>query len=330
MKKRKPTRPTPTPSAKPYTPHDDYIRSVGKCITFARQLFQFALSADMARRLDWSTLQLAPDSFLDANMKEHLSDLVYTSKMDSGSDCRICLLLEHKSYNPGRKIFPQVGRYLCSIQEEDIRQAREPFTLTIPILLYHGDTPLKWKAISDCYGNVPEELAAYALQFGILIVNLHEMTDAQIFAIGRNVVIRNIFLALKHAGDDDFVRQFFEEICTFVAEKADEEELRWLFEYTFKYLQRISFIQKEEYMEIAASISQPLGALVKTSYEQSVEEGFVKGVEKGIEQSLRTHIRSILLKMPDWSNEKIADLLETDVKLVARIRKEIRSGQAKA
>lgn len=58
--------------------HDAYLRAVGAIGEVAEELLRFVLPRSICSEIDWGTLQLAPNSFIDKKLKESLSDLVYT------------------------------------------------------------------------------------------------------------------------------------------------------------------------------------------------------------------------------------------------------------
>lgn len=139
-------------------PHDAYFKAVFSFKEVAQQFIQYALPSQILNELNLDSLETASDSFVDEKLKESLSDLVYTCRRKTIGEVRICVLFEHKSSKPGRELYPQLNRYLVCIQEEDIKQNRSDFTLTIPILFYHGKE--KWKAedVLAFYGDISEHL----------------------------------------------------------------------------------------------------------------------------------------------------------------------------
>ncbi|MFN0016449.1 MAG: Rpn family recombination-promoting nuclease/putative transposase [Saprospiraceae bacterium] len=204
-------------------PHDTYFEQVFKVQPVALQLLQTFLPPDQLAALNLQTLQLSSDSFLSDDLRESFSDLVYTCETTQAHPVRICLLLEHKSRSTGRRIYVQLGNYLRGIQEEDIRQKRPCFTLTIPILFYHGQDPWDPKPLREQYGAVPPALAGYVPHFDILKINVQSMLDEEIRGMQDAVLLSNIFLAFKHGREGKFIRAHFREVLIFVHENLAEE-----------------------------------------------------------------------------------------------------------
>jgi predicted transposase/invertase (TIGR01784 family) len=275
-------------------PFDAYFKSVFAVIEAARQLIEYALPKAVLSKINLDTLALATDTYIDEHLRKSLSDLVYTCDCEDGQKARICVLFEHKSSHPGRMVYSQLGRYLTGAQEEDVKQGREAFTLTIPILFYHGEDVWNPKPLRLLYGDVPDELVRFIPAFDFVVVNLQEKSREELLEMREFSLLRNIFLAMKRAWDDDFFREHYRDIIIFVDENVREEALLLLFELTWLFIQHISSLKTEDFMEIATALPQPQEQRAKTVIEQFIEEGMEKGMEKGVEMS----ILRILRKQP--------------------------------
>ncbi len=318
-------------------PHDRYFEQVFKILPLAKQLMQQFLPADVLASLQLDTLELASESFVNEALKEHLTDLVYTCDTVGEEPVRICLLFEHKSYSTGRVIYNQMERYLLGIREEDIRQERPNFTLTIPILFYHGESAWTLEPLRKHYGPVPAALQRYVPHFDFVVINLRSMPDEEIFAFRDTIALRNVLLMFKHARDNEFFRRNFQKVFIFADRNLSEELAFLLFDSTFFYFQVVTTIQKEEIMEMAQTLPPQYEQKVKTAYEQILEEGMKKGVKKGLKRGLKRGIekgvekgerqgmemliRNVMLSRPTLSDLEIAEMLRVDIKLVAQVRK---------
>ncbi|MBK9335334.1 MAG: Rpn family recombination-promoting nuclease/putative transposase [Lewinellaceae bacterium] len=229
---------------------------------------------------------------------------------------KVCLLLEHKSGSTGRRIYVQLGNYLRGVQDEDISQQRSRFTLTIPILFYHGKTPWSPGPLREEYGIVPEALSNYIPHFDFLQINLQVMHDEEIRGMQDAMLLRNIFLVFKHAREEEFVRRHFSDVLIFVQENLPEEVLTGLFQATFLYLHLVSPLNKHDIMELVETLPSELEHNVQTIFEQFMEEGYEKGIEKGIEKLLITFLK----KNPAWTDQAVADCFDIPVSTVKKVR----------
>ena len=280
-------------------PHDVYFERVFKVLPVVLELIGQIFSEEQQALLDITTLTLAPESFISEEFAESFSDLIYTCDAKGGAKVRICLLFEHKSRRPGRRIYTQVGHYLIGVQEEDINQHREYFSLTITVLFYHGKEAWNPGSVLSQYGPIPSVFHEFVPNFNFIVVNLQKMKDEEIMSMGDAMLLRNIYLAMKHAREDDFFRQNYRKIFIFAGENVPEDILLSLFYSTFTYIQMVSTLKKEEIMEMVQTLPPQYEQRAKTTYEQFVETGFLKGIEKGMEQGIEKEKYAFAIKL--WS-----------------------------
>jgi len=305
-------------------PHDMYFEQVFKVLSVALELVKKFLPPDQVAALNLNTLQLSSESFLSEELREFFSDLIYTCETADADPVRICLLLEHKSRSTGRRIYVQLGNYLRGIQDEDISQKRPRFTLTIPILFYHGKAPWNPGPLREHYGKVPAALAGYVPHFDFVKVNVQAMLDEEIRGMQDAVLLRNIFLVFKHARENKFMRKHFHEVLIFVHENLAEEILLGLFQATFFYLHLVSSLKKHEIMELVETLPPQLEKEAKFTYEYFLEEGFEKGMKKGIEKGIENLLVAFLKKNPDWTDQQVAACFDITVSTVKKIRLALR------
>src|SRR5882757_9597544 len=77
-------------------PHDARFKATMKDIRMARQFFELYLPEPWKARLNWSTLQLASGAFVESNLRQHLSDILYSVQL-KGKASYIYVLVEHIS-----------------------------------------------------------------------------------------------------------------------------------------------------------------------------------------------------------------------------------------
>ena len=325
-------------------PHDAYFEQVFKIIPVVKQLIKQRIPATQLALLDLDTLELSTESFVNDDLKESFSDLIYTCKTKGGEESvRICLLFEHKSQSTGRKIYIQLLRYLLGIQSEDLSQERPVFTLSIPILFYHGKSEWVPGPLREQYGAVPAELKGYIPHFDLIFISLRDMSDEALFAMQDSLLLRNIFLTLKHAKDDNFFRQHYQKVFIFADENVSEENLLLLFKSTFLYVQIVSSLTKEEIMQMVQTLPPQYERTAKSTYEQFVEEGIEKGMKQGIEKGMKQGmekgraegreegreegmeniILNLMSNRPTLTDQEIADMLGVRLQLVVQVRKKL-------
>ncbi|MEZ4727644.1 MAG: Rpn family recombination-promoting nuclease/putative transposase [Caldilineaceae bacterium] len=79
-------------------PHDRFFREVFSRMDLSREFLSKQLPAPIAATLDFATLALRPASFLDEELQQYFSDLLFRVNLQTGQTAYVYILLEHKSY----------------------------------------------------------------------------------------------------------------------------------------------------------------------------------------------------------------------------------------
>ena len=80
-------------------PHDRFFKDVLSRREAARDFVLYYLPADVAVLLDIESLVVSKDSFVDKELREHFSDIIYQVDLKQGDSAYIYLLFELKSYS---------------------------------------------------------------------------------------------------------------------------------------------------------------------------------------------------------------------------------------
>ncbi|MEK7832858.1 MAG: Rpn family recombination-promoting nuclease/putative transposase, partial [Acidobacteriota bacterium] len=78
-------------------PHDAFFKAAFGRREVAADLLANYLPPEVAATLDLNTLEPIKDSFVDPELREHFSDLLYRVGLQGGGSAYACLLFEHKS-----------------------------------------------------------------------------------------------------------------------------------------------------------------------------------------------------------------------------------------
>ena len=118
-------------------PHDKFFKEAFSRPEVARDFLTQQLPSAVLAQIDLDTLELQKDTFVDSELAEHFSDMLYRVQTRAETAVYIYLLLEHKSY-PDPFIALQLLRYLVRIWEQDLREKRKQLRLVLPLVVYHG------------------------------------------------------------------------------------------------------------------------------------------------------------------------------------------------
>src|SRR5437667_12721706 len=102
--------------AKINNPHDQFVKAVLSQPDLAASFLTNYLPSDIVALFDTSNPKLVNGSFVDSELREHQSDLLFQVKHRNGGSAYIYILFEHKSY-PDQWVAMQLLRYMVRICE---------------------------------------------------------------------------------------------------------------------------------------------------------------------------------------------------------------------
>jgi predicted transposase/invertase (TIGR01784 family) len=123
--------------------HDEVVKDFLSENVVAKSFFKEYLPAEITKNLDFDTLKISKDTFVDQELSKHFSDLLYHIKLNNIA-AFIYLLIEHKSKEDYFTGF-QLLKYMVKIWELHLKQNKrvESLPVILPIVIYHGSK--KWR-----------------------------------------------------------------------------------------------------------------------------------------------------------------------------------------
>jgi predicted transposase/invertase (TIGR01784 family) len=267
-------------------PHDRFFKELFSRQEAAQDFLQNYLPLDIANLLDLASLTISKDSFIDPELQEHFSDLLYRVALHSGSETYIYLLFEHKSY-PEPFIALQLLRYMVRIWDQSLKQ-RQALLPILPLVIYHGQAT--WKVALDFTAlfELPPPLQPFVPTYRYWLCDLSRYSDE---AIKGEVTLQVGLLLLKYILRDD-LRQHLGQILGLIWELAEQdtglEYLKTILRYLSGGTDKLTAIELEQI--VTAAFSEGEG-LMPTIAEQWVEQGRTEGLKQGLEQGLEQGLR---------------------------------------
>jgi predicted transposase/invertase (TIGR01784 family) len=280
-------------------PHDKFFKEVYSDKERAVDFLESFLPEEVAVRLNLDSIEIRKDSFIDEELRESFSDILYEVEL-AGSCGYIYILFEHKSY-PDRYTALQLLKYMVRIWELHLRQSANPeLPLIIPLVLYQGVGA--WKCgdrLRDLLSTNDAALLAYTPDYRFLLFDLSVIPDEQ---IRTGVIGKVMVMALKYAMRDELPEKLF-EILGLLATVIDTQKGLQCLEALFRYLvQATDKLGREDFKQALARMPEG-DAIMSTLAEQWFQEGLEKGIEKGIE-------KGVLDGRVSEAHEVIIELLE--------------------
>ncbi|EOT9540766.1 Rpn family recombination-promoting nuclease/putative transposase [Escherichia coli] len=135
------------------TPHDAAFRAMMETPSVARDFLEAALPPAQLQRCDMNTLKLEPATFVDPDLRQYASDVLWSMKTTDGRDGYIYALTEHQS-SADRFMALRMMHYVLAIMYRHLKTHNQA-PVVIPVLFYHGEPSpypysLNWLDCLDC------------------------------------------------------------------------------------------------------------------------------------------------------------------------------------
>ncbi len=227
-----------------------------------------------------SALKRVNDSFTDAELEEHLADIVYQTEY-AGQKTLVTLLFEHKSYV---QKYPhlQLLQYILNVWKEE-RKQRKKLSVVIPIIIHHGEGIWKYKSMKSYFKGLHPSLDRFIPDFDYLLFTFDKIDDNQI-ANFQNLLLSMTTMLLKHSHDkeDEFMK-----LSSFWAEKLNRLDADKQLEFiktVFLYIETALNLTQEDLTPIFTEVSTNVNDIAMTIADRIREEERTNNI-KGLLQN---------------------------------------------
>ena len=281
------------------TPHDALFKSVFEQPEHAAAELQNTLPEDVRAAIRWSSLTLEPGSFVDPELADQHSDLLFSAEAEpSGDTVLVYLLFEHQSTND-----PVLTLRLLEYQVriwKRYHQAHpgEPLPVIVPAVL--AQVPGGWSApthFASLFSPSLGVLAQHVPDFSFAVDDLHRASDEELRARALADLPKVALWLMRDARDADALLSRLAEWAPLLeaivsAPSGREAMLRLL-----RYVALVSDdMQLDQFRATLKGLAPSTEALTMTIAEQLRAEGETKGKAEGLAQGkIQGKIESILL-----------------------------------
>ena len=119
------------------TPHDATFRQFLSQPSVARDFMELHLPAELRALCDLSTLKLESGSFVEHDLRQYFSDVLYSLKTRRGDDGYVHVLVEHQS-TPDKHMAFRLMRYAVAAMKRHLDAGHKKLPLVVPLLFYAG------------------------------------------------------------------------------------------------------------------------------------------------------------------------------------------------
>ncbi|MBI3654701.1 MAG: Rpn family recombination-promoting nuclease/putative transposase [Acidobacteria bacterium] len=280
-------------------PHDAFFKQLMSRLEVARDFLQNYLPEKVIAALDVRSLELVDGSFVDEELKDHLSDLIFRVKLKRGGKAYIYILFEHKS-SPDKWVAWQVLRYSIRVWEAEKQKRVKKFSPVIPIVFYHGaetwQVSLRFSDLLAFEGI--EELRDYVPEFRYHLCDVSQYADDEIRG---SALLRFGLLLLKYIFRAELAAKL---TPIFEIYRPLWQGNRWEFLFTaLKYLATGARKLKRESLQETLTTVFPekegevaMSTLAETWMKEGLQEGLQQGLQQGRQQEAATFTLRLLRK----------------------------------
>lgn len=265
MKKKKKNTPTP---------HDAAFRQFLANPDVARDFMQIHLPAELCALCDLSTLKLESGTFVEEDLRQYASDILWSMKTTTGDDGYIHLLLEHQSTADKNMAFRQM-RYAIAAMQRHLEAGHKTLPLVIPVLFYHGKQSPYPCSTHWLDGFSNPELAKKVYSNAFPLVDVTVIDDNDIMNHRRMAALT---LLMKHIRQRDMM-ELLDSLPRVMVEWISPEQVRIL----IHYMVNAGEAPAPEFMRALAERLPQHEDELMTIAQQLEQKGIEKGRAEGIQ-----------------------------------------------
>ncbi|MCS3431647.1 Rpn family recombination-promoting nuclease/putative transposase [Klebsiella sp. BIGb0407] len=119
------------------TPHDATFQQFLRQPDVARDFINLHLPVEFRTICDLNTLKLECSSFVEENLRQYFSDVLYSMKTATGDEGYVHILIEHQS-TPDKHMAFRLIRYAIAAMQRHLDAGHKKLPLVVPVLFYMG------------------------------------------------------------------------------------------------------------------------------------------------------------------------------------------------
>lgn len=280
-------------------PHDATFRQFLTQPDIARDFMELHLPPELRICCDLSTLKLESGSFVEDDLRQYFSDVLYSLKTTVG-DGYIHVLIEHQSV-PDRHMAFRLMRYAVAAMQRHLEAGHKRLPLVIPVLFYTGRrTPYPYSTRwLDEFDNPALADRLYSRSFPLVDVTV--IPDDEIM---QHRSMAALTLLQKHIRQRDLAEIMDRLVSILQAGYHSSSQVITLVHYIVQAGETAD--AKAFVRELAQRVPQHENALM-TIAQQLEQIGLEKGIEQGIEQGRTEGSRGASLRIARTMLESAMD-----------------------
>lgn len=273
-------------------PHDKFFKETFGDVIVAKDFINNYLPQNIANIIDLNTLEPQKDSFINEELQEEFSDLLFRVNIND-KEGYIYFLFEHKSYT-SKSIAFQLLKYMINIWEAKIKKERiSELPIIIPLVIYHGKE--KWnirtslREMISGYDELSDDIKEYIPNYKYLLYDISRFTNEQIKGQAQLKIALTAFrdVFTKYGKDlQESIFRAFEYLEELEDKQTGIEYFETLMRYIFSARTNMTEADAKEIIKKIETTYPEGSEVVMTLAERFMEEGAMKGLEKVVKNSI--------------------------------------------
>ena len=256
-------------------PHDHFVREFLSDVRHAREFLSAVMPAELSARFDWTQLRGEPATFIDQNLRDQYSDLLFSIVERNGEPTQVYLLFEHKSaLDPW--LLRQLLGYLARIYAAQTKPAP-----VIPLVFYHGAAPHPaQRRLIEELGLSPDRRTCYQVYIAEFSYLLFDLAHAAPRA-WESLAVRVFLAALDSVLRQDLARMV--DVLRLADQLLREPESTKIVHALLVYLFHVTELEPAQWQTLLTS---PLSSKMEATMISAAQKLFERGFNEGKQEAL--------------------------------------------
>ena len=266
--------------------HDSGYKFLFSTPELVRDLILGFVPDEWLHRLDYSTLEIVPGSYITEDFKARADDIVWRVKV-GGEWVYLYLLIEFQSAidsHMALRMMVYVGLLHQALLKEGKILADGRLPPVLPIVLYNGSQ--RWSAVTDVFDLIPPVpglVEQFKPHFKYLLIDENAYPDSELASL-KNLVAA--VFRIEHPASPASISVLLNLLDKWLVDRPD---LRRMFAIWI----RATLMRKAEYRILLPAIDdlQELKVMLAERLEEWAHAYKAEGVEQGLQQGLQQGVR---------------------------------------
>lgn len=260
-------------------PHDAFIKQLLRNKTEAVSFIKGVLPDDIKKQVDYESLHLSTNSYINKDLQESFSDIVYTGTYKKEYPVEIAFIIEHKSELQPYHLKMQLTGYFYGYGSRYIKKKERP-AIPIMIVLYHGKRKIRDEPLWKFFGRVPPELHHFLPDFDVIISSFNSYDDNDIKTLFDSARLRAAVFVMRDIQKKlAFIDAFYKALKELSDLFGKQEGFDFLISLLY-YFENISEEKAAQAEKILTEFKQK-GGKTMNIIEEALDKGLKKGRNEG-------------------------------------------------